>query len=38
MGHDYLYEPDAEIAEAGLNLNRLRIKRRIFDYVVATLD
>lgn len=38
LGHDYLYEPDAEIAEAGLNLNRLRIKRRIFDYVVAALD
>ncbi len=30
----YLYEPDAEIAELGLALNRMRIRRRIFDYVV----
>ena len=33
----WLYEPDAEIAAVGLALNRLRIKRRIFDYVVAAL-
>ncbi len=32
-----LYEPDAEVAAVGLALNRLRIKRRIFDYVVAAL-
>lgn len=38
LGYDYLYEPDAEIGEVGLELNRLRIKRRIFDYVVAALD
>jgi hypothetical protein len=29
-----LYERDAEIAALGLALNKLRIKRRIFDYVV----
>jgi hypothetical protein len=34
---EYLFEPDAEIAEVGLLLNRLRIKRRIFDYVVQVL-
>ena len=32
-----LYEPDDEVAAVGLALNRLRIKRRIFDYVVAAL-
>lgn len=32
--HDYLYERDEQIAALGLALNRLRIKRRIFDYVV----
>jgi hypothetical protein len=32
-----LYEPDPEIAAIGLELNQLRIKRRIFDYVVAAL-
>ena len=37
LRHDYLYQPDEEIARVGLELNRLRIKRRIFDYVVATL-
>jgi hypothetical protein len=34
LNEAYLYEPDAEIAEMGLALNRLRIKRRIYDYVV----
>lgn len=33
----YLYEPDAEITAVGIALNRLRIKRRIFDYVVTVL-
>ncbi|HSM57086.1 MAG TPA: hypothetical protein VK879_13115, partial [Candidatus Sulfomarinibacteraceae bacterium] len=33
-GHEYLYGIDPEIAELGQALNRLRIKRRIFDYVV----
>jgi alpha-mannosidase len=32
-----LYEPDPEIAAIGLELNQLRIKRRIFDYVIAAL-
>jgi alpha-mannosidase len=32
-----LYQLDEEIAEIGLALNQLRIKRRIFDYVVAAL-
>ncbi|MCB0192704.1 MAG: hypothetical protein KDJ65_12235 [Anaerolineae bacterium] len=30
----YLFAPDAEVARIGLQLNRLRIKRRIFDYVI----
>jgi hypothetical protein len=34
---DYLYEPDPAIAALGLALNRLRIKRRIFDYIVQAL-
>lgn len=33
----YLYERDEEIAAVGLELNWMRIKRRIFDYVVAAL-
>jgi hypothetical protein len=37
LNYTYLYEPDAEIADISLNLNRLRIKRRIFDYVVQVL-
>jgi len=37
LQYDYLYEPDDEIAKVGLNLNRLRIKRRVFDYVVESL-
>jgi alpha-mannosidase len=37
LNEDYLYNPDAEIAELGLALNHLRIKRRIFDYVVEVL-
>jgi hypothetical protein len=32
--HRYLYERDEAIAALGLALNKLRIKRRIFDYVV----
>ena len=34
---NYLYELDDEIAAVGLKLNRLRIKRRVFDYVVESL-
>lgn len=32
-----LYQLDEEVAAVGLALNQLRIKRRIFDYVIATL-
>jgi hypothetical protein len=32
-----LFQPDPEIARLGLRLNKLRIKRRIFDYVVGVL-
>lgn len=35
--HDYLYGVDPDIAEIGQALNRLRIKRRIFDYVVQAI-
>lgn len=31
---DYLYEPDEDIAALGRELNQLRIKRRIYDYIV----
>jgi alpha-mannosidase len=34
---DYLYQPDAQVADIGYQLNQLRIKRRIYDYVVAAL-
>lgn len=33
-----LYQVDPEIAAVGKELNRLRIKRRIYDYVVQALD
>ncbi|MDT8306046.1 MAG: hypothetical protein RRC07_08930 [Anaerolineae bacterium] len=33
-GADYLYGHDEEIAALGLALNQMRIKRRIYDYVV----
>ena len=33
----YLYNPDSRIAEIGFQLNQLRIKRRIFDYIVGSL-
>jgi|Deesub1362A_J573_1020465.scaffolds.fasta_scaffold01908_6 alpha-mannosidase len=32
--HAYLFEPDPQVAQLGLELNRMRIKRRIYDYVV----
>jgi hypothetical protein len=35
--NSYLFEYDEEIAEVGAALNRMRIKRRIFDYVVQVL-
>jgi alpha-mannosidase len=37
LRYGYLYEPDKEIAALGLALNRLRIKRRIFDYVIQAI-
>ncbi|MGB1254060.1 MAG: hypothetical protein ACPG8W_25850, partial [Candidatus Promineifilaceae bacterium] len=33
----YLYEPDPEVVDIGWQLNQLRIKRRIYDYVAAAL-
>lgn len=35
LRYAYLYEPDTEIAAIGAALNRLRIKRRIYDYIVT---
>ena len=35
--HAYLDEPDEEIAVIGVQLNKLRIKRRIYDYVIQAL-
>ena len=35
LDHDYLYALDPEIAELGAQLNELRIKRRIYDYVIG---
>ena len=37
LRYSYLYEPDDEIAAVSAALNRLRIKRRIFDYVVTVI-
>jgi alpha-mannosidase len=34
LDYDYLYVSDPEIAKLGRQLNELRIKRRIYDYVV----
>ena len=34
LSEAYLYEPDAQVADIGFELNQLRIKRRIFDYIV----
>ena len=35
---EYLYERDVEVAKIGWELNQLRIKRRIYDYVVTALS
>ena len=35
--NEYLYTPDPEITELGMQLNQLRIKRRIYDHVVEAL-
>ena len=37
LRYGYLFEPDDEVAAIGLELNKLRIKRRIFDYVVTVI-
>jgi alpha-mannosidase len=37
LRYGYLYEPDDEVAEISLELNHLRIKRRIYDYVVESI-
>ncbi|MGH2520904.1 MAG: hypothetical protein ACRDH2_00235, partial [Anaerolineales bacterium] len=37
LSYDDLFLPDDEVAALGLALNRLRIKRRIFDYIVQAL-
>jgi len=34
---DYLFAPDPEVARIGVQLNQLRIKRRIHDYIVASI-
>ena len=38
LRYGYLYEPDQEIADISLELNNLRIKRRVFDYVVEAIE
>ncbi len=38
LDYEYSYTPDPEIAELGMQLNELRIKRRIYDYVVEALS
>ncbi len=38
LRYGYLYELDEEIAVLGLALNKFRIKRRIFDYVVQAVE
>jgi hypothetical protein len=37
LDYDYLYQPDEEIAALGRALNQLRIKRRIYDYIVQAI-
>jgi len=34
LSYEYLYTQDDEVAEIGWQLNQLRIKRRIYDYIV----
>ena len=35
--HAFLYSYDQELAQLGLELNEMRIKRRIYDYIVETI-
>ncbi len=37
LSETYLFELDPQVAEIGFQLNQLRIKRRIYDYIVAIL-
>lgn len=37
LAYAYLYEPDPAVTDIGFKLNQLRIKRRIFDYVVTAI-
>lgn len=37
LTEDYLFMPDEQTAELGLQLNHLRIKRRIYDYVIEAM-
>lgn len=37
VSEQYLYEPDETVVQIGWELNQLRIKRRIYDYVAAAL-
>ncbi len=37
LRYEYLYQLDDEIAAIGFKLNRMRIKRRVFDYVVRAI-
>jgi hypothetical protein len=36
LDQSYLYEQDAQVAEIGFQLNQMRIKRRIFDYIIES--
>lgn len=38
LNNEHLYTPDPKLAKLGLELNELRIKRRIYDYVVEALS
>jgi hypothetical protein len=38
LNEAYLFTPDEEVATLGQQLNKLRIKRRIYDYIVAAVS
>ncbi|MEM7799898.1 MAG: hypothetical protein AAF633_11955, partial [Chloroflexota bacterium] len=37
LNYNYLYKPDPVVVDIGFELNQLRIKRRIFDYVITAI-
>ena len=37
LASKYLFELDAKVAEIGFELNKMRIKRRIYDYIVESI-